>query len=54
LYQKILEMITESILHHKDFKYPDAHLTWFLVSGLRNNKTMFLNIIDNKMGKDWD
>lgn len=54
LYQKILEMIADSILQYKDFEYPDAHLTWFLVSELRNNKTMFMKIFDNKMGKSWD
>jgi AcrR family transcriptional regulator len=51
-YQEIVKMIANRILRDKDFEYPDADLTWFLMSELRNNKTMFLEIIDNKMGKD--
>jgi hypothetical protein len=43
-------MISDRILHYTDFEYPDADLTWFLISELRNNKIMFLKIIDNKMG----
>jgi AcrR family transcriptional regulator len=54
LYREIVRMIADSILQYKDFEYPDAHLTWFLVSELRNNKTMFMKIIDNKMGKGWN
>jgi len=54
LYREIVRMIADSILQYKDFEYPDAHLTWFLVSELRNNKTMFMKIIDNKIGKGWN
>lgn len=54
LYREIVGMIADGILQYKDFEYPDAHLTWFLVSELRNNRTMFLQIIDNKMGQGWD
>jgi AcrR family transcriptional regulator len=53
LYQEIVEMIAHRILYYTDFEYPDAHLTWFLVSELRNNKTMFMEIIDNKTGEDF-
>lgn len=52
LYQVIVKMIANRILIDNDFEYPDADLTWFLVSELRNNKTMFLEIIDNKTGEN--
>lgn len=50
LYQKIVEMVVHSITHYKDNEYPDTHLTWFLISELRNNRTMFMKIIDDKLG----
>jgi AcrR family transcriptional regulator len=52
LYQEIIEIIPDRILHYTDFEYPDLDLTWVLVSELRNNKTMLLEIIGNKKGKD--
>jgi AcrR family transcriptional regulator len=50
LYQVLLEMITDGLLKDIDFKYPDAHLTWFIVTELRNNRNMFMKIIDDKLG----
>lgn len=52
LYKEIIGMIADGLLHLTNFEYPDADLTWFLMSELRNNKTMFLEIMENKMGKD--
>jgi len=54
LYSEIIDMITDSILNYSNYEYPDAHLTWFLVSELRNNRTMFLNSIKTKMKIDWE
>ncbi len=50
LYREIVGMIADSILQYKDFEYPDAHLTWFIVTELRNNRNMFMKIIDDKLG----
>jgi AcrR family transcriptional regulator len=54
LYCKIVDMIADTILNYSNYEYPDAHLTWFLVSELRNNRTMFLNSIKTKMKTDWE
>ena len=54
LYREIVRMIADSILQYKDFEYPDAHLTWFLVSELRNNRKRFLDAMKSHTQLDWE
>lgn len=50
LYKEIIGMIADDFLHFTSFEFPDADLTWFIVSELRNNRTMLMKIIDDKLG----
>ncbi len=54
LYREVMGTISDGLQYLTDFEYTDAYLTWFLVSELRNNSTMFLDALKNHADIDWE